>query len=76
MPTPDTTVMPDISSVRDLLMLSPPLMLMPMPTTDTTATIMLPTPTAMPIVPMLPMLMAITAMDSPMAMESKKLPSP
>merc|ERR1712042_191130 len=25
----------DISSVRDLLMLSPPLMLMPMPTTDT-----------------------------------------
>merc|ERR1712200_252778 len=27
MPTPDTTVMLDISSVRDLLMLSPPLML-------------------------------------------------
>merc|ERR1712142_884002 len=72
LPTP--TVMPDIISVRDLLMLSPPLMLMPMPTTDTTATTMLPTPTAMPTTAMLPMLMAVT--DSPMAMESKKLPSP
>merc|ERR1719238_265987 len=64
----------DISSVRDLLMLSPPLMLMPMPTTDTTATTMLPTPTAMHTAPMLPMLMADTAMAFLMAMESKMLP--
>merc|ERR1711973_279345 len=74
MPTMVPTVMPPIISVRDPLMLSPPLMLMPMPTTDTTATTMLPTPTAMPTTVMLPMLMAV--MDSPMAMESKKLPSP
>merc|ERR1711942_471942 len=53
--TPDTTDMPvSIITVRDLLMLRllPPLMLMPMPTTDTTAIIMPPTPTAMPTVPM------------------------
>merc|ERR1711983_646171 len=65
-----------IITVRDLLMLRllPPLMLMlmPMPTTDTTAIIMPPTPT--PTVPMLPMLMADTAMAFLMAMESKMLP--
>merc|ERR1739844_78764 len=75
--TSDTTVMPvSIITVRDLLMLRllPPLMLMPMPTTDTTAIIMPPTPTAMPTVPMLPMLMADTAMAFLMAMESKMLP--
>merc|ERR1712214_48880 len=53
-----------IITVRDPLMLRllPPLMLMPMPTTDTTAIIMPPTP------------MADTAMAFLMAMESKMLP--